>query len=79
MRKPDPLLVISSLGGPFTEEGITVTVSIVRLQGTLWSLEVITEDGTSITWDDEFSTDAQAKQAFLNAAATEGLHALTAR
>ena len=49
MAKRDPLLVISSLGGPFTENGITVTVSIVRLADTPWSLEVITADGTSVT------------------------------
>jgi hypothetical protein len=73
----DPLLVISSLGGPFTDGGITVTISIVRLPDTRWSLEIVTADGTSITWDDEFATDAEAKAAFLRDVAAEGLRAIT--
>ena len=52
MAQHDPLVVISSLGGPFTEGGTTVTVSIVRLQDTPWSLEVIAADGTSTTWEE---------------------------
>jgi hypothetical protein len=59
----DPLLVISSLGGPFTDGGITVTISIVRLPDTRWSLEIVTADGTSITWDDGFSSRCCGRRA----------------
>ena len=75
----DPLVVISSLGGPFTEGGTTVTVSIVRLQDTPWSLEVIAADSTSTTWDELFATDVEAKEAFLRAVVSEGLHAIVAQ
>ncbi|MEP5729414.1 MAG: hypothetical protein ABJL67_08555 [Sulfitobacter sp.] len=60
------------------EEGISFEVEIYKLEGgAQWSLEVVTEDGTSIVWDDLFDDDKVAFNTAVSTIRTEG--ALTFR
>lgn len=57
----EPNLVISSASQRIVEEGVPFKVDIYKLEGgNGWSLEVVTEDGTSIVWDDLFEDDQTA-------------------
>lgn len=70
----DPNLVFSGHSGPFNRDGITVEVSIVRLDDeTNWTLEVVNSKGTSIVWDDPFPTDDAAYAEFLSTVNDEGM------
>ena len=74
MNERDPNLVTSSLSGKFAKDGITVEVSIVRLEKeTLWSLEVVNGQGTSTVWDEQFLTDDAAYAEFKRTVAEEGM------
>ena len=65
MHERDPNIVTSGLSCVVTEQGITVSVNIIRLEDELgWSLEVENERGTSTVWDDTFLTDDAAYAAF---------------
>lgn len=64
----EPNLIISSASQRIVEEDVPFKVDIYKLQGgNGWSLEVVTEDGTSIVWDDLFEDD---RTAFEEAVAT---------
>ena len=55
-------------------DGITVKVCIYRLEtDTEWSLEVVNAAGTSIVWDELFSSDNAAKEEFLRTVAEDGM------
>lgn len=70
---PHPELIESSLGRTIEHDGIRLTVNIVRLATEPgWSLEVVNEHGTSIVWDEPFTTDRDADTAFQKALAEEG-------
>ena len=57
----EPNLIISSASQRIIEDGIPFKVDIYKLEGgDGWSLEVVTEDGTSIVWDDLFDDDRAA-------------------
>jgi len=57
----EPNLVISSASQRIIEHGVPFKVDIYKLEGgDGWSLEVVTEDGTSIVWDDLFDDDQVA-------------------
>ncbi|MEH6648162.1 hypothetical protein [Sulfitobacter sp.] len=57
----EPNLIISSASGRIVVEGVPFKVDICKLEGgDGWSLEVVTEDGTSIVWDDLFDDDQVA-------------------
>jgi hypothetical protein len=74
MKERDPNLVPSSLSGTFTKNGVTVEVSIIRLENKPdWTLEVINSSGTSIVWDDQFSSDEAAHAEFQRSVAEEGM------
>ena len=70
---PDPKIIDSKHSGHFTREGITVEVCIYRLEDSKWTLEVVDENNTSIVWQGEFDTDAEAYAEFLRSVETEGL------
>ena len=72
-----PKIILSPLSGRFTEGTITVDVQIHRLEDTGWCLEVIDSEGTSIVWEEEFSTDAAAQAEFQRCVAEEGLAGIT--
>ena len=74
MDQGEPNLVHSGLSRMVTKDGVTVEVSIVRLENeTRWSLEVVNSSGTSTVWDDLFSSDEEAYAEFERTVAKEGI------
>ena len=74
MDQREPNLVRSGLSRMVTNDGVTVEVSIVRLENeTEWSLEVVNSSGTSIVWDDLFPSDEDAFAEFKRTVAEEGI------
>lgn len=57
----EPNLIISSASQRIVEDGVPFKIDIYKLEGgDGWTLEVVTEDGTSIVWDDLFGDDTTA-------------------
>jgi hypothetical protein len=55
------------------EDGITFDVQIYKIEGTDgWSLDVVTQDGTSVVWDDLFTDDEVAFEEAVNTIRSEG-------
>ncbi|MEC8040835.1 MAG: hypothetical protein VX181_09035, partial [Pseudomonadota bacterium] len=55
------------------EDGVPFKVDIYKLEGgDGWSLEVVTEDGTSIVWDDLFGDDRDALEEAVTTIRREG-------
>jgi hypothetical protein len=74
MDQREPNLVYSSLSRTVTKDGLTVEVSIVRLENeTWWSLDVVDPSGGSTVWDDQFSSDEEAYAEFERTVAEEGI------
>jgi hypothetical protein len=74
MAQRDPNLIHSSLSGMFSKDGVTVEVSIIRLENEpKWTLEVVNPSGTSIVWDDQFSSDEEAHAEFHRTVVEEGM------
>jgi hypothetical protein len=74
MSERDPNIVKSGFSRTVKKEGVTVEVSIIRLEHeTKWSLEVVNGAGTSIVWDDLFSSDDEAFAEFERTGAEEGM------
>jgi hypothetical protein len=70
----DPNLVFSSHSGKKTQDGVTVEVSIIRLEHENdWTLEVVNDAGTSIVWDAVFQSDGEAMNEFRRTVAEEGM------
>ncbi len=69
----EPNLIISSASQNIVVDGVPFKVDICKLEGEDgWSLEVVTEDGTSIVWDDLFNDDQAAFQEALTTIGKEG-------
>ncbi|MEX1663469.1 hypothetical protein AB4874_17870 [Thioclava sp. 15-R06ZXC-3] len=69
----EPNLVISSASQRIVEDGVPFKVDIYKLEGgERWTLEVVTEDGTTIVWDDLFDDDRAAFDEALNTIRGEG-------
>jgi len=76
MIERDPNIVKSGLSRTVGTDGITVEVSIIRLEHeTEWSLEVVNSEGASIVWDDLFASDEEAYAEFERTVAEEGMQA----
>jgi hypothetical protein len=76
MIERDPNIVHSGLSRIVEKDGVTVEVSIIRLEDeTQWSLEVVNSAGTSIVWDDLFASDEDAYAEFERTVAEEGMQA----
>ncbi len=76
MHERDVNIVTSGLSGVVTEQDITVSVNIIRLEDEPgWSLEVENERGTSTVWDETFPTDDAAYAAFRQTVDEEGMRA----
>ena len=76
MQQRDPNIVTSGLGATVTRDGVTVQVHIYRLEKEAeWVLEVVNAAGTSIVWDDPFTSDEAAYAAFQQTVAEEGMSA----
>ena len=53
MTDRDPNIIYSSHGGIVTEQGITVELSIHRLEDRPgWAMEVVNQQGTSTVWNE---------------------------
>ena len=78
MIERDPNIVKSGLSRTVKKDGVTVEVSIIRLEDeTEWSLEVINCAATSIVWDQLFASDEEAYAEFERTVAEEGMRAPT--
>ena len=76
MCQRDPNLVTSGLSGVVTQDGIKVEICIYRLEHEKpWTLEVVNAAGTSVVWDEQFSSDEEAHAEFKRAVADEGMQA----
>jgi len=76
MIERDPNIVKSELSRTVKKDGVTVEVSIIRLEHeTEWSLEVVDSASTSIVWDDLFASDDEAFAEFERTVAEEGMRA----
>ena len=76
MDEREPNLVTSSLSRRVIRDGITVELCIYRIEtNPEWSLEVVNSAGTSIVWDDLFSSDEAANEEFLRTVTEEGMAA----
>ncbi len=72
----EPDLIISSASRRIIVEGVPFKVDICKLEGgDGWSLEVVTEDGTSIVWEDLFDDDQVAFEEALMTIEKEGSEA----
>lgn len=70
----DPPIVVSPLSRFVSRDDIRVQVAIFKLlEDDGWTLEVVSESGTSTVWEETFATDLIAFDAFLDAVATEGM------
>ena len=73
MIERDHKIVKSVLSRIVKKDGVTVEVSIIRLEHeTDWSLEVVNSASTSIVWDDLFASDDEAFAEFERTVAEEG-------
>jgi uncharacterized protein len=68
-------LVFSGLSRMFTQGGITVDLKIYRRRNRPreWRLEVVNSSGTSIIWDDTFTSDDNALMAFIAIVEDQGM------
>lgn len=74
MTERDPNIVYSGLGGVVTEQGITVELSIHRLENQPgWAMEVVNHKGTSTVWNELFETDDAAFAEFRRTVENEGM------
>ena len=76
MSEREPNIVHSGLSRTVKKDGVTVEVSIIRLEHeNEWSLEVVNAAGASIVWDQLFSSDDEAYAQFERTLAEEGMQA----
>lgn len=76
MISRDSNIVYSSLSREVTVDGVKVDVKIYKLEGDpQWALEVINEQGTSVVWEVQFDSDAEAYAAFQLVVDEEGMQA----
>jgi hypothetical protein len=69
----EPNLIISSASQRIVEDGVPFKIDIYKLEGgDGWTLEVVTQDGTSIVWDDLFGDDTVAFEEAVTAIRSEG-------
>ena len=69
----EPNLIISGASQRIVEDGVPFKVDIYKLEGgDGWSLEVVTEDRTSIVWDDLFDDDRDALEEAVTTIRREG-------
>jgi hypothetical protein len=76
-KDQEPKLIESERSGPFERDGHLVEVHIYKLEHDKeWVLEVVDEGGTSMVWDDKFTTDRIAWKEFLRTVDNEGMAAV---
>lgn len=69
----DPNIVTSGKSRKITIDGLPFSIEIYRLEGdTTWTLEVVDKENTSHVWDDQFSSDAEARDIAIASIKSEG-------
>ena len=70
----EPEIIISSLSQTYSKDGVDVRVDIYRSDDeSAWVLEVTDEHGTSLVYEEEFSTDSEARAQFERDVKEEGI------
>ena len=73
MIEDDGTLVTSEKNKTIVVDGYPFSINIVRLETeTTWTLEVVDHEGTSHVWEEQFTSDTEARDAAINALETEG-------
>ena len=73
MTDDEPNIVTSGKSQKITIDGLPFSIEIYRLEGdTTWTLEVVDKENTSHVWDDQFSSDAEARDTAIAAIKSEG-------
>lgn len=69
----EPNLVTSSKSERIVVDGYSFSIDIFRLEADeTWTLEVVDHSGTSHVWEEQFTSDAEARDDAINAIKTEG-------
>jgi hypothetical protein len=70
-----PNLIYSDFSGRFDQDGFSVELSIMKLEGSPeWTLEVINSAGKSFVWEEGFENDKDAYIEFLQTLAEYGIY-----
>jgi hypothetical protein len=68
-----PNIVTSGKSQHMTVGGFAFSIQIYRLEeDKTWTLEVVDHEGTSHVWDDQFTSDKDARNAAIEAIESEG-------
>lgn len=69
----EPNVVTSGKSKTIVVDGYSFSIEIYRLEGDkTWILEVIDHEGTSHVWDQQFVSDAEARDVAVSAIGSEG-------
>ena len=75
MTERYPILIYSDFSGRFDQDGFSVELSIMKLEGSPeWTLEVINSAGNSCVWEEGFEDDKDAYIEFLQTVAENGIY-----
>jgi hypothetical protein len=76
---PDREIEFSPLGGRVTRNGCTVQVHIYRFADTdeEWTLEVVDHDDGHTVWEETFTDDQEAYEAFEQALVEDGIRSFS--
>ena len=74
MTEPD--IIDSPLCRTIERDGITLRVEIYSGDDSKWILEVVDQGGTSIVWDDKFTTDQAALDELMKTIELEGIRSI---
>jgi hypothetical protein len=73
MAEEEPNLVTSGKSQRVIVDGLAFAIEIYRLEtDKTWTLEVVDPEGTSHVWEDQFSSDKDARNTAIQAIETEG-------
>lgn len=73
MDEDEPNLVTSSKSQQVTVDGYPFSIEIYRLEEEeTWTLEVVDYEGSSHVWDDQFTSDKDARNEAVKELETEG-------
>lgn len=69
----DPNIVTSGKSMRVIVDGLRFSIEIYRLEtNSTWTLEVVDPENTSHVWDDQFASDAEARDAAVAAIESKG-------
>lgn len=69
----EPKLVESSKSKQVVVDGYAFSIEIYRLEAEkTWTLEIVDHEGTSHVWDDQFSTEKDARTTAIQAIESQG-------